>query len=48
MFILTYNFILCKYTILTSPYSNGYIGSSDSLIVVTLEDGHHEGPKHVV
>jgi hypothetical protein len=48
---LTYNFILCKYTILTSPDSNGSVGSSEQplyMIVVTPEDGLHEGPKHVV
>jgi hypothetical protein len=51
LFVLTYNFVLCRFTILTSPDSNGSVGSSDCLlyiIVVTLEDGHHEGSKHVV
>jgi hypothetical protein len=51
LFVLTYNFVLCRFTILTSPDSNGSVGSSDCLlyiIVITPEDGHHEGPTHVV
>jgi hypothetical protein len=51
LFVLTYNFVLCRFTILTSPDSNGSIESSDCLlyiIVITPEDGHHEEPKHVV
>jgi hypothetical protein len=51
LFLLTYNFVLCRFTILTSPDSNGSVGSSDCLlyiIVITPEDDHHEGLKHVV
>jgi hypothetical protein len=36
---------------LTSPDSNGSIGSSGQplyITVVTPEDSHHEGPKHIV
>jgi hypothetical protein len=39
------------YCVGLSYWPNGSVGSSDYLlyiIVITLEDGHHEGPKHVV
>jgi hypothetical protein len=33
LFILIYNFILCKYTILTTPDSNESVGSNNSLYI---------------